>query len=169
MRYLYYFLYIAFFRHTPDRWRPYSLFFPALRRFLVRSFVDECGKDVHVKSNADISPHIKVGDRSELGCNCLIYGGVTIGKDVLMGPDVKIITRNHNFSNPNVPIREQGDYERPVIIEDDVWIGANVVILAGVKINRGAVVAAGAVVHSEVPALAIVGGVPARIIGRRGE
>lgn len=168
MRYLCYFLYIAFFRHTPDRWRPYSLFFPTLRSFLVRSFVDECGKDVHVKSNADISPHIKVGDRSELGCNCLIYGGVTIGKDVLMGPDVKIITRNHNFSDPTVPIREQGDYERPVIIEDDVWLGANVVVLPGVRIGHGAVVASGAVVNRDVLPYDVVGGVPAKTIRSRG-
>lgn len=169
MRYLYYFLYICIFRHTPDRWRPYSLFFPALRRALVRSFVDECGKEVHVKSNADISPHIRIGDRSELGCNCLIYGGVTIGSDVLMGPDVKIITRNHNFSDLTIPIRAQGDYERPVVIEDDVWLAANVVILPGVRVARGAIVAAGAVVDRDVLPYTVVGGVPARIIGRRGE
>lgn len=134
----------------------------------MRLFVDECGKHVHVKSNADISPRIKIGDRSELGCNCLIYGGVTIGKNVLMGPDVKIITRNHNFSDLNTPIQEQGDFESPVLIEDDVWLGANVIILPGVKINKGSIVAAGAVVRSEVPAFSIVGGVPAKVIGRRG-
>lgn len=167
MRYLYYFLYIAIFRHTPDRWRPYSLFFPTLRRALVQSFVDDCGKEVHVKSNADVSPHIRIGDRSELGCNCLIYGGVTIGSDVLMGPDVKIITRNHNFTDRSVPIREQGDYELPVVIEDDVWLGANVVVLPGVRIARGAIVAAGAVVNRDVLPYTIVGGVPAREIGRR--
>lgn len=167
MRYVYYFLYIAIFRHTPDSWRPYSLFFPGLRAALVRAFVDKCGVGIHVKSNADISPHISIGDRSELGCNSLIYGSVTIGSDVLMGPGVKIITRNHLVADPTMPIREQGEEERPVVVGDDVWIGANVVILPGVEIKRGAVIAAGAVVTKDVGELEIVGGVPARVIGRR--
>lgn len=122
-----------------------------------------------MKSNAEISPHIRIGDRSELGCNCLVYGSVTIGKDVLMGPGVKIITRNHIFRDPTVPIREQGEEEKPVIIEDDVWIGANVVILPGVTVGRGAVLAGGAIVSRNVPAFAIVGGVPATVVGIRGQ
>lgn len=66
-----------------------------------------------------------------------------------------------------MPIREQGEEERPVVVGDDVWIGANVVILPGVEIKRGAVIAAGAVVTKDVGELEIVGGVPARVIGRR--
>lgn len=164
-----YFLYIAIFRHTPDKWRPYSLFFPALRAWLVTQFVDEAGIDLRIKSNADVSPFISIGDRSELGCGCLIYGGVKIGAGVLMGPDVKIITRNHVFDDPTVGINEQPTVFRPVTIGDDVWISANVVILPGVTVGHGSVIAAGAVVTKDIPPFSIVGGIPAKVIGRRGE
>lgn len=167
IRRILYFVYIAFARHTPDQWRPYALFFPRLRSWLVCKFARRAGRNVVVKSGADISPNIEIGSRSEIGCRALIYGGVTIGDDVLMGPDVKIITRNHVFSSAVVPIREQGDCFSPVEIHDDVWIGANVVILPGVVIGRGAVIAAGAVVADSVNVGEIVGGVPAKKIGTR--
>src|SRR5690606_19126737 len=103
-----FFLYITLFRYTPDKWRPYSFFFPAMRSWLVTRFVDKAGQHIQVKSNADISMFISIGDRSELGSGCLIYGGVQIGSDVLMGPDVKIITRNHLFEDPTIRISDQG-------------------------------------------------------------
>jgi len=164
-----YLLYIALFRHTPDAWRPYALFFPRLRSLLVKAFAESCGIDVRVKSNAEVSPNIRIGDRSELGQNSLIYGGVTIGSDVLMGPGVKIITRNHEHHATAIPMNRQGETFAPVVIGDDVWIGANVVILPGVIVGRGAIIAAGAVVSREVESLSIVGGVPAKVIGRRGD
>lgn len=167
-RKLLFLLYIVLFRHTPDAWRPYALFFPRVRCWLVRGFALKAGEAIVVKSNADVSPNIRIGDRSELGQNSLIYGGVEIGCDVLMGPGVKIITRNHVIADRSVPIRFQGESFHPVIIGDDVWIGANAVILPGVQIGRGAVVAAGAVVSKSVPAYAVVGGVPARVISYRG-
>jgi maltose O-acetyltransferase len=168
-RKIYYFLYIAIFRHTPDAWRPYAFFFPQLRARLVRSFAESCGDAIKVKSNADVSPNIKIGSRSELGQNCLLYGGVTLGSDVLMGPGVKIITRNHVFDSANMPINAQGEIFSPVIVEDGVWIGANAIILPGVRVGKGAIIAAGAVVTRDVAELSIVGGVPAREIARRGD
>lgn len=167
-RKLLFLLYIAVFRHTPDAWRPYALFFPRLRRWLVRGFVLHAGDAIVVKSNAEISPNIRIGDRSELGQNSLIYAGVEIGCDVLMGPGVKIITRNHIVADRSIPIRLQGETFQAVTIGDDVWIGANVVILPGVEIGKGAVVAAGAVVAKSVAPYSIVGGVPARVISQRG-
>lgn len=164
-----FFFYITLFRHTPDKWRPYSFFFPAVRSWLVTQFVDKAGANIHVKSNADISMFISIGDRSELGSGSLIYGGVQIGSDVLMGPDVKIITRNHVFDDPKIIINHQGITFHPVIIGNDVWIGANAVILPGVKIGDGAVIAAGAVVTKDVAPYTIVGGVPAKVIGKRGK
>ncbi|WP_369334536.1 DapH/DapD/GlmU-related protein [Rhodanobacter sp. FDAARGOS 1247] len=155
-------------RHTPDAWRPYAIFFPRLRSWLVRRFIERAGHDLRVKSNADISPNIKVGSRSELGRNAIIYGGVTIGDDVLMGPNVQIITRGHNTSDILRPINLQGSSFKPVTIEDDVWIGCNVVILPGVTVGRGSVLAAGSVVTKDVPSMSIMGGVPARMIGKRG-
>lgn len=164
-----FFFYTVFFRHTPDKWRPYSLFFPAIRNWLVAQFVDKAGADIRVKSNADVSMFISIGDRSELGSGCLIYGGVQIGSDVLMGPDIKIITRNHLFKDPTVRINDQGTIFRAVTIGNDVWIGANVVILPGVNIGNGAVIAAGAVVTKDVAPFTVVGGIPAREISKRSQ
>lgn len=169
IRYFFYFLYIAIFRFTPDAHRPYALFFPWLRRQLLKACLEHCGRNVHVKSNADVSPHISVGDNSELGRRCQIYGGVTIGADVLMGPDVKLITRNHRHSDATIPIRSQGESFRPITICDDVWIGANVVVLPGVTINSHAIIGAGAIVTKDVPAYGIAVGNPARVIADRRE
>lgn len=95
---------------------------------------------------------------------------VTIGKNVMMGPNVAIITENHRFDRMDVPIREQGYYDRkPVVINDDVWIGMRVIILPGVTVGKGAILAAGAVVTKDVPEYAIVGGNPAKVIKYRNE
>lgn len=167
MRHLCYFLYITFFRFTPERFRPYALFFPRLRRFLVSHFVDDCGSHIVVKHNADISPHIKIGARSELGQGCVIYGGTELGSDVLMGPGVRIITRNHNYNDLSRPINVQGERFAPVVIGDDVWIGANVVILPGVLVGSHSVIGAGSIVTKSIPEYSIAGGNPARVIRRR--
>ena len=167
-RKLIYLLYLTVLRFTPEVYRPYRLFFPALRAWALRQFADQCGRDVRVKFNADVSPRIRIGDRSELGKGCVINAHTTIGDDVLMGPDIKIYTRNHRFDRLDVPIREQGETQGRVTIGDDVWLGANVVILPDVNIGDHAIVAAGSVVTRDVPERAIVGGNPARVIRLRG-
>ena len=86
----------------------------------------------------------------------------------MMGSDVVIITRNHRFERTDIPMMEQGfSDEQPVTIGDDVWIGDRVIILPGIKVGDGSIIAAGAVVTHDVPAYAIVGGVPAKVIGMR--
>ncbi len=162
-----YFLYIAFFRFTPEDYRPYSLGFPRVRSFLVRQFLVNCGRNIRVKYNADISPKISVGDNSELGQNSLIHANVSIGSDVIMGPDVKIYSRNHKFDDLTRPIREQGKQSNPVMIGNDVWIGANVIILPGVSIGDHAVIGAGSIVTKDVPQSSVVGGNPAKVIKTR--
>lgn len=162
-----YFLYIAFFRFTPEDYRPYSLFFPALRRLLAKTFLLKCGKNLRVKYNCDVSMNIEVGDNSEFGQRCLIHSGVTIGNDVIMGPDVKIYTRNHIFTSISEPIRVQGKKSSNTAIGNDVWIGANSLIMSGVRINDHAIVAAGSIVTKDVPKYAIVGGNPAKVIKYR--
>lgn len=169
MRMLAYFLYLSIFRHTPEDYRPYALFFPWIRNRLVEAFADACGRQVRVKSNAEVSPYIRIGDRSELGTRCVIQSGVVIGDDVIMGPDVKIFSRNHRFEDIGQPVRDQGKKQDPVTIGNDVWIGANVVVLPGVTIGNHAVLAAGAIVTRDVPEWTIVGGNPARVIRDRRE
>jgi acetyltransferase-like isoleucine patch superfamily enzyme len=96
---------------------------------------------------------------------------IRIGNKVMFGPQVGIIAGNHNTSEIgsymfDVQIKRLGD-DQPVVIEDDVWIGFRAIILKGVTVGRGSIVAAGAVVISDVPRYSIVGGVPARVIRMR--
>lgn len=113
---------------------------------------------------------ITVGSRVTINSDSYLAGdgGIEIGDDVLIGPQCMIFTMNHVYANPRVPIRDQGYEYRPVRLGPDVWVGAGAIILAGVTIGRGAVVAAGAVVRGDVPDYTVVGGVPARVLGRRG-
>ncbi|MBY4036027.1 acyltransferase [Rhodococcus fascians] len=113
---------------------------------------------------------ITIGDRSAVGARNIILGqgGVRIGTDCLLGPNVTIVSENHIFKDRSISIRQQGESRSPILIGNDVWIGSGATILAGVTIGDGAVVAAGAVVREEVRAYAIVGGVPARELGERG-
>ncbi len=112
---------------------------------------------------------ITIGDRTAIGMRNFLHGGggIVIGDDCLLGPDVILISENHIADDLEIPIRAQGERRARILIEDDVWIGAKAVILAGVTVGRGAIVAAGAVVTKDVEPHAIVGGVPAREIGRR--
>ncbi|MCK5538014.1 MAG: acyltransferase [Bacteroidales bacterium] len=94
---------------------------------------------------------------------------ITIGKDVMIADNVSIRDDDHRFDRLDIPMRKQEMVTSPIIIEDDVWIGHGAIILRGVKIGTGAIVAAGAVVTKDVPAYAIVGGVPAKIIKYRND
>lgn len=93
-------------------------------------------------------------------CSFLDMGGITIEDDVLIGPKVNLITENH----PLEPANRKALLCKPIVIKRNAWIGAAATILPGVTIGQNAVVAAGAVVSKNVPANAIVGGVPARLI-----
>ena len=94
-------------------------------------------------------------------------GGVTIGDGTMIGPGAFVISNGHRMDRIDIPMIDQGLYEGPIDIGEDVWIGANAVILPGVRIGRGAVVAAGAVVTADVPEMAVVAGVPARVVKMR--
>ncbi|MGG5485946.1 acyltransferase [Gaetbulibacter sp. PBL-D1] len=162
-------MYTLFFKQTPEDFRPYALFFPRIRSFLVKNFLEKCGHKPRVKKGAEISPKAYLGNYSELGTNCLIQANVYIGDNVIMGPDVKIYSRNHKFDLITIPIQKQGKNCFETRIGNDVWLGANVIITAGCNIGNHVVVAAGAVVTKDVPDYAIVGGVPAKILKFRNE
>jgi len=93
-------------------------------------------------------------------CSFLDLGGITIEDDVLIGPRVNLVTENH----PADPAERRSLITKPIVIKRNAWIGANATILPGVTIGENAIVAAGAVVSKDVPANAIVGGVPAKFI-----
>lgn len=107
---------------------------------------------------------ITIGDYTRVGIHCTVIGPVSIGSHVNLAQGITVTALNHNFSDTTMRIDEQGVATKPVVIGDDVWIGANAVILPGVTIGRHCVVAAGAVVTKDVPDHCVVGGVPATII-----
>ncbi|TAL66346.1 MAG: acyltransferase [Legionella sp.] len=94
-------------------------------------------------------------------------GSIIIGDHCPIGPGVVMRTANHRFSRTDVIIQDQGHDPADIVIEDDCWIGANVVILGGVRIGSGAVIGAGAVVTKDIPSMAIALGVPAKVISFR--
>jgi acetyltransferase-like isoleucine patch superfamily enzyme len=107
---------------------------------------------------------VLIGKHTRIGLHNTIIGPVTIGDHVNLAQGITVTALNHNFADTTKRIDEQGITTRPVVIGDDVWIGANAVILPGVTIGRHAVIAAGAVVTKDVPEKSLVGGVPAKII-----
>ena len=105
-----------------------------------------------------------IGDYTRVGLHNTIIGPVSIGNHVNLAQGITVTALNHNFSDPDKRIDEQGVSTTPVTIGDDIWIGANAVILPGVSIGDHSVVAAGAVVTKDVPPHSLVAGVPAKII-----
>lgn len=112
-----------------------------------------------------------LGDRSGIGPGSRIWAAagapIRIGADVLIGPGVFITSSTGHGTSPSSPMRTQPGLHLPVTIEDDVWVGAGATVLAGVRVGRGAVLAAGCVVTRDVSEYEIVGGVPARHLGSR--
>ena len=115
-----------------------------------------------------ISKDFELGAYSLVSRGAYISGKVKAGKYVMIAPDVTIAGSDHIFDQPGVPMYFAGRPRLPeTIIGDDVWIGSNVVILPNIKIGKGSVIAAGAVVTSNVSQFKIMGGIPAKEIGRR--
>ena len=119
----------------------------------------------------ELGDGIRIGSHVGFAQNAFIAvrGPVEIGDDCIFGPNVAIHSENHVFANPDIPIRLQGATREGVRIGRDCWIGEGAVILDGVTVGNGCVIAAGAVVTKDVPDFSIVGGVPARVLKRRGQ
>ncbi len=132
--------------------------------------LDTCGDDVNIEHGAWFGSGrgISVGDRSAIGLDALVIGPVTIGRDVMMGPRCVLLSTNHEFGSTDVPMNAQGfQADRPIVIEDDVWIGAGTTILPGCHLGRGSIVGAGSVVTHSIDPWSVVGGNPARLLRRR--
>jgi len=114
---------------------------------------------------------IIIGDRTGISARAYFagQGGITIGNDVIMGPNVQIFSENHNFSDHDINIKDQGVTKQPVAIGNNCWIGAGATILAGVTLGNGCVVAASSLVNKSFTDNAIIGGVPAKVIKSRNE
>ncbi|WP_454117789.1 acyltransferase [Microbacterium lacticum] len=117
----------------------------------------------------DVGIGLTVGDRSSFATGCFIgcSGRIEIGRDVMLGPGVRLFSENHIFSSNEVPIKDQGVQRGTLTIGDDCWIASGVTVTANVRIGSGVVIGAGSVVTRDVPDFSIAVGSPARVVGTR--
>jgi len=173
MKYIYYVLYYCCACHLPygDRWKYFGKWSAGMRRFLCRRLFAETTSSFSVGKGVDFgyqAHQIFLADHANLG-DFLKYGGrgrLTVGKGVMMGDDVIIMTQNHKYLCPEgYDGFEVGD----VTIGDYVWIGSRVIILKGVTVGKHAIIGAGAVVTKDIPSYGIAVGNPARVIKSRND
>jgi maltose O-acetyltransferase len=141
-----------------------------LRRWAYTPLFDRAGRNVKFGARAFFgsSRQVEIGDKSSVRVAAQIYGPLLVGKNVMMGPEALVITTTQVADRIDIPMIEQGvTGPRPVVIEDDVWIGQRVTFLPGVRIGTGSIIGANAVVTSDVAPYPIVAGNPARVIRSR--
>lgn len=112
---------------------------------------------------------LTLADKVFIGRNTFlaVYQPIEIGAHCMIGAYSYIVSNNHNYARRDIPMMEQGFSGAPIVIEDDVWLGTHVVVLPGVRIGRGAIVAAGSIVNKDIPPFQIWGGAPAKFIKER--
>ena len=132
----------------------------------LRQLFSECGEQVIIEQGfkCDYGVHIELGDRVFINSNCTFLDGgrVKIGDDCLIGPNVQILTINHDL-NPTKRL-EKLSYALDVTVEGNVWIGAAAIICPGVTIGEGSVIAAGSIVTKDIDSNVMAAGNPAKII-----
>ena len=163
-------LYYGFARHLPPSNQKIGFWARPIRMVICKNIFKSAGCNINVEAGSlfGMGAQIEIGDNSSIGVDSKLYGPVKIGKNVMMGPEVVIITTSHKFARVDIPMIEQGiTSPDPVVICDDVWIGQRAMILPGITINEGAIIAACSVVTKDVAPYSIVGGNPAKIIRSR--
>ena len=171
MRILCLILYYGFARYLPVSYFPIvGRACKWMRYRLCRRIFKSCGTNVNVERMAFFGSgkNIEIGDNSGLGINCSIPSNTIIGRDVMMAPNCRILPCNHAIDRVDIPMCQQGDTGcQRTIIEDDIWIGINVLITPGRLIKKGSVIAGGCVLCKDFPEYSIVGGNPSRLIRMR--
>ena len=112
---------------------------------------------------------VTIGDRTRIGLSNTIIGPVHIGNDIRLAQNITVSGLNHDYEDVSMPIHEQGVSTAPIIIEDNSWLGANVVVVAGVTIGKHCIVAAGSIVTKDIPPYSVAVGNPARVIKQYNE
>lgn len=107
---------------------------------------------------------VHIGENSRVGLRNTLIGPVTIGHNTILAQNIVVSGLNHIYENINIPINKQGITSAPIRIDDEVWIGANCIITAGVHIGRHSVIAGGSVVIKDIPPYSVAAGNPARVI-----
>lgn len=141
-----------------------------IRYALCKRIFQRCGSNVNIerKANFGVGLEIQIGNNSGLSNGCVIPSNTIIGNDVMMGPNCYILDHNHCYSRTDIPMNQQGKTRKyQTIIEDDVWIGRDVLMTPGRIIKTGTIVAAGCVLCKDFPEFSIVGGNPSKLIKSR--
>lgn len=107
---------------------------------------------------------VYIGDNAHLGLSNTVIGPVSIGKNTILAQNIVLSGLNHGYADPDIPIKDQKETTSPIIIEEDCWIGANSVVVAGVTIGKHSIIAGGSVVTKNVAPYTIVGGNPAKVL-----
>ena len=154
----------------PSSFFPGGRWFNALRCTALKKILP-LGTDTKIQPGV----YVGTGSKISIGSHCQINQevrliDVTIGDYVLIAPYVQLLGGLvHNYSRTDIPMVMQGASDKgPIIIGNDVWVGVNAIVLAGVRIGDGAIVAAGSIVTKDVPSHAVVAGIPAKVIKYRG-
>jgi len=163
------FLYHTIGKHLPKSYSKIKIGQTFFRRICAKMILKKCGKKVNIEKGAIFSSKIELGDYSGIGVNCYVAHAI-IGNHVMIGPNCWIFSRNHKHDRIDITMDLQGyEEEKPVVIHDDVWIGANVTILPGVEIGKGSVIGASTVVTKNVPEYSIYCGNPGKVVKYRNE
>lgn len=163
------FLYYGILKFLPSSNNRYFKFIRIIRSSIAKHLFSKAGKNINIEKGAVFGTgnNIEIGNYSGLGVKCNVRGPLKIGDNVMMGPEVRIITNIHIFDRIDIPMRTQGHRIKGVVIGNDVWIGARVIILPGVSIGDGVIIGAGSIVTKNIQPYAIVGGAPAKLIRLR--
>ncbi|MFD2966707.1 acyltransferase [Sphingobacterium bambusae] len=170
-KFFFLFLYLMLLKHLPSST---NLFFGGvskqLRYLCCKRIFKYCGRNVNIESGADFGSgfELEIGNNSGIGINCRVPSNIQIGDNVMMGPQCYILDANHNFDDLDQPMIFQGHSKKMLtVIEDDVWIGREVLLTPGRVIRKGSIIAARCVLTKDFPAFSIVGGNPSRILKSR--
>ena len=172
MKLVYLIIYYGFLFYLPSGMSGYKRTIKHIKSFILHNLNHRISKTSNINRKAYIGKgcDIDIGDNSSLGENFQMHNvKLTLGSDIMIAKDVLIMGGGHNYEQIDIPMRMQGHIGKTSLtIEDDVWIGARVLILAkNYRIGRGAIIGAGSVVTKEIPPYAIVAGNPARILKYR--
>ncbi len=164
-------LYYGIFRYLPNGATP---IFGKPSRFLryicCKKIFLYCGRNANIERMAFFASglNIELGEESSIGINAYVPGDIKIGKQVMMGPHCHILNTNHSFDRIDIPMIEQGySIRKQTIIEDDVWIGRQVIFTPGRIVRKGSIIAAGTVLSKDFEEYSIIGGNPSRLIRKR--
>ena len=165
------FLFYGFFRYLPASTAIIGgRLFRVLRYECCKHIFKKCGKNVNIERKVFFGSGIdlSIGDNSGIGIDCDVPSDISIGNNVMMGPNCFIFNTNHNFSQLDIPMIQQGGTVRKqTIIEDDVWVGRQVIFTSGRTVKKGCIIGAGTVLCRDFEEYSIIGGNPSQLIRKR--